>query len=77
MDVMCFHCRESRLCHLRVGTGLGILLLRVESVFARRRKEYLSRALLPPLGAGGEKARVLDSATIKFNSWLGDPGQVA
>lgn len=51
MEVMYFHWRESGLCYLGVGTGLGILLLYVESVFARRPIKYLPRAILPLLEA--------------------------
>lgn len=65
MEATCFLCRESRLCLLSVG----ILLLDVESVFARRTKEYLSRALLPLLKVV-ERAKFLESAATKFNSWL-------
>lgn len=49
MEMMYSHCRGRGLCHLRVWTGLEFLLLDVGSVFARKLKEHLLRALLPLL----------------------------
>lgn len=69
MEGMYFPCKQSNQCHFNVGTGLGILLPDVQSVFARRPKEYLRRALLPLLKVV-ERTRVLESAATKFGSWL-------
>lgn len=68
VEVMYSHWGESRQCHWRVGTDLGILLPAVQSAFARRPR--VPAQSTSPSVASCRQQRVLESAATKFISGM-------